>query len=261
MDVLVVGAGTMGRWFARALGSGQDSEGAQRDVDATASVAFADVDPATARSAAGSVGGRAVDVDGDERFDAVCVAVPISEGPTAIAAQAHRADRALLDLTGAMDPAVEAMREHGPALERVSLHPLFASENAPGNVAVVADAPGPVTDDIRASLEKRGNHLFETTPATHDRAMETVQARAHAAVLAFGLAAEEVPPEFHTAVSGPLRELVERVTHAGNAPGVYAEIQAAFDGAEDVAEAARRVADADEEAFEALYREAAQTGD
>lgn len=244
MDVLVVGAGTMGRWFARAV---------------DAAVAFADADPAVAERAAAAVGGRAVPLDGDERFDAVCVAVPISAVADAVAAQAPRAERALLDVTGVMDPAVAAMREHAPDRERVSFHPLFAPENAPGNVAVVADAPGPATDAVRGALTERGNHLFETTPAEHDRAMETVQARAHAAVLAFGLAAEEVPEQFHTPVSGPLCELVEQVT--GATPGVYAEIQAAFDGAEDVAEAARRIADADREAFEALYREAAEGSD
>lgn len=250
MDVLVVGAGRMGRWFARAVTSSADIA-ADDDVD----VAFADVDPPAAWSAASSVGGRAVEVDGDEQFDVVCVAVPISAVGDAIDAQAPRAEHALLDVTGVMQPAVEAMRERAPDRERVSLHPLFAPENAPGNVAVVADAPGPVTDAIRASLVERDNHLFETTPARHDRAMETVQARAHAAVLAYGLAAEEVPPEFHTAVSGPLQELVDRVT--GTDPGVYAEIQEAFDGADDVAEAARRVADADYETFEALYRDVA----
>lgn len=242
MDVLVVGAGTMGRWFARVV----DAE-----------VFVTDVDPETAARTAAAVGARTAPLegDGDAGYDAVCVAVPISAGPESIATQAPRAERAVLDVTGVMEPAVEAMCEHAPDKERVSLHPLFSPENAPGTVAVVADAPGPVTDDVLDSILEGGNTLFETTPETHDTAMETVQARAHAAVLAFGLAAEEVPQEFHTAVSGPLAELVEQVT-TGN-PGVYAEIQAAFDGADDVAEAARRVADADEETFRALYRDAA----
>ncbi len=48
--------------------------------------------------------------------------------------------------------------------------------------------------------------------------------------------------------------LADRVT--GGDHRVYGDIQTAFDGAEEVAAAARRVADADEEAFERLYREA-----
>jgi prephenate dehydrogenase len=37
---------------------------------------------------------------------------------------------------------------------------------------------------------------------------------------------------------------------------VYAEIQATFEGADEVADAARRIADADPETFAALYEEA-----
>jgi prephenate dehydrogenase len=151
------------------------------------------------------------------------------------------------------DP-VAAMREHAPDRERVSLHPLFAPEGEPGNVPVVADAPGPVTDTVRETLESRGNHLFETTPAEHDEAMETVQARTHATILAYALAAEDVPERFHTPVSAGLADLVGRVT--GGEARVYADIQATFDGADDVAAAAERVAETDGDAFESLYDEA-----
>jgi prephenate dehydrogenase len=84
--------------------------------------------------------------------------------------------------------------------------------------------------------------------------METVQSSVHAAVLAYALAARDVPPEFHTPVSAALADVVETVT--GGTPRVYREIQETFDGAERVAEAAARVAGADEEEFDALYREA-----
>jgi len=242
MNGLVVGAGEMGRWLADVLG------------DAGFEVAVADADPDVATAAADAPGVRAVAVDGEERFELVCVAVPIPAAEEAIADAAGRADRALLDVTGTMAGPVAAMREHAPDRERVSLHPLFAADAEPGNVAVVPDAAGPVTDAVRETLADRDNHLFETTPEEHDRAMETVQARVHAAVLAYGLAAEEVPEEFHTPVSAGLADLVERVT--GGDGRVYADIQAAFDGAGDVAEAARRVAEADRETFRELYEDA-----
>ncbi len=242
MNALVVGAGEMGRWLADVLG------------DAGFEVAVADADPDVAAAAADALDVRATPVEGDERFDLVCVAVPIPAAVGALAAAAPRADRALLDVTGTMADPVAAMREHAPDRERVSLHPLFAADAEPGNVAVVPDATGPVTDTVRETLAERDNHLFETTPEEHDRAMETVQARVHAAVLAYGLAAEEVPEEFHTPVSAGLAELVERVTDGD--PGVYADIQAAFGGAADVAEAARRVAEADRETFQQLYEDA-----
>jgi prephenate dehydrogenase len=145
------------------------------------------------------------------------------------------------------------MADHAPDCERLSLHPLFGPENAPGNVATVVDEPGPVTDEIRAALTAQGNHVFETTAAEHDAAMETVQAQAHAAVLAFGLAAADVPDEFQTPISGQLFELVEQVTDGD--PRVYADIQTAFDGAADVAAAADALATADPDQFEALYEQ------
>lgn len=239
MNVLIVGAGEMGVWFGGCLG---------------ASVAYADHNRETAEAAAATTGGRAVDLDTTEQFDAVCLAVPISAVEDAIAAHAGRATRAVLDVTGIMQPAVSAMRTHAPEHERVSLHPLFGGEYAPGRIAVVPDASGPVTDRICSALLERGNELFETTADEHDRSMSTVQARTHAAILAFGLASEPVREEFHTPISEQLSALTERVT-SGN-PDVYAEIQAAFGGAEEVAAATRHIADADAETFETLYRDA-----
>jgi prephenate dehydrogenase len=252
MELLVVGAGAMGRWVGQSV---------------SLPVAFADADPEQARRAAAGVAddgdddrsARHVPLDTDETFAAVCLAVPIPAVETAIATHAPRAERALLDVTGVMAAPVAAGREHAPDLERVSLHPLFAPENAPGNVAVVADAPGPVTDALREDLAAAGNHCFETTSEEHDRAMETVQAAAHAAVVAYGLAAESVRPEFATPVSEGLSDLVRTVT--GGEPRVYADIQATFDGAAAVADAAERVAAADAEEFATLYHEAGRPFD
>ena len=239
MDMLVVGAGEMGRWLART---------------ADRPVAVTDVDPAVAERAATDLAGvRAVPADTSEAFDIVCLAVPISVVDEAVERYAPNADRAMCDVSGGMTGPVEAMRAALPDRERISLHPLFAATNAPGNVAVVSDAPGPATDALRADLRAADNHLFETTAAEHDRAMETVQARVHAAVLAYGLAAEEVPEEFHTPVSAGLTELVERVT--GGDGRVYADIQAAFAGAEGRRDAARRVAEAVRETFRQLYED------
>jgi prephenate dehydrogenase len=245
MNVLVVGAGEMGTWFARTLRDQTD-----------ASLAFADRDSERARVAADSVGGRAVPATTDDRFDLVAIAVPIPTVDAAIEEWADHATRAMVDVSGVMTPAIEAMAEAVPERERVSFHPLFAADKAPGNVAVVADAPGPVTDEVRAALARAGNDCFETTAAEHDEAMETVQARVHAAVLAFGLAAEDVPEGFQTPVSGALFDVLDRVT--GSDPRVYADIQAAFDGADDVAEAARDIAAADADQFAELYRRAAR---
>jgi prephenate dehydrogenase len=246
MKTLVVGAGAMGQWFAGALLASAD-----RPVE----VAFVDADPATAHTAASALDARTVSEDTDERFDLVCVAVPIPATAEAIATYAPLADAAVVDLAGVMAGPLAAMADHAPACERASLHPLFAPANAPGNVALVDDAVGPTIQAVRETLERRGNAVFETTAAEHDAAMETVQASAHTAVLAFALAAEAVPEQFQTPISATLFDLAEQVTDGD--PRVYADIQDTFSGARAVAAAAERIAEADHDGFEALYREAA----
>jgi prephenate dehydrogenase len=244
MNVLVVGAGAMGRWMGRAL----REDGPETDL------AFADADPSAARAAAESLDARAVPVDATETFEAVCLAVPIPAATDAIAEFAPRATGAIFDVTGTMADPVAAMAEHAPDCERASFHPLFAPANEPGSIPVVLDAPGQITDAVREALTARGNDVFETTPAEHDDAMATVQARTHTAVLAYALAAEPVDERFHTPVSGGIAALAEQVTD-GEAR-VYADIQSAFEGADDVARAAREIADADPEAFARLYEDA-----
>jgi prephenate dehydrogenase len=239
MEVLIVGAGAMGRWLAEGVGT---------------DVAFADVDPAAAEAAAADAGGRAVALDTGERFEAVAIAVPMGAAAGAIATHAGKAREAIVDLAGVMAGPTAAMAEHAPDLERASLHPLFAPENAPGRIAIVTENEGSTVGSIRADLAGAGNEFVETTPAEHDRAMETVQARVHAAVLAFGLAAEPVPEGFGTPVYDALEALRAEVT--GGTPRVYADVQETFDGAADVAEAAARIAEADPGEFERLYRDA-----
>ncbi|RQG99751.1 prephenate dehydrogenase/arogenate dehydrogenase family protein [Natrarchaeobius oligotrophus] len=241
MDVLIVGAGSMGSWFASAV-----------DADVT----FADVDPDAAAAAAEAVGGEVGDLEGDDRYDAVCVAVPMTHVGDAVASHAGRADRAIVDVSGVMGEPLEAMKAHATGLERVSLHPLFAPERAPGSIAVARDRSGPVTDRLLADLDSRGNDLVETTASEHDEAMETVQAATHAAVLSFALVAESVPQGFETPIYEQLRTLAEQLTEG--TPRVYADIQGTFDGADAVARAATEVAAADSDELEELYRRAAK---
>ncbi len=246
METLVVGAGEMGRWVADTLGETGPAE---------ATVAFLDRDPAVAADAAASrPHAEAVDTDAGGPFDVVCLAVPMSAVPAAVASYADRAEHAVVDVSGEMTDAVAALREHAPNCERASFPPLFAPPRVPGNVAAVIDADGPYVAALVEAIETGGNDVFETTPEEHDRAMGTVQAGAHAAILAWRLAGEEVREEFHTPVSTALADVADTVTEGS--PAVYAEIQRAFDGADGVAEAARRIADADAEEFAALYERA-----
>ena len=251
MELLVVGAGEMGRWVADTV----RSDAASLD----AAVAFADHDPTVAEAAARTRDAETAAVDGESTFDVVCLAVPMSAVPDAVEAYAPRATRAIIDVSGEMTDAIAAMREHAPELERASYHPLFAPPRVPGNVAVVVDEPGPCVSAITEAVEAGGNDVFETTAAEHDEAMKTVQAGAHAAVLAWRLAGDDVREEFHTPVSEALDDVADTVTEGS--PAVYAEIQRAFDGAADVADAAAEIAAADAERFAELYEHARGDGD
>ncbi|MDL0127378.1 prephenate dehydrogenase, partial [Halobacterium salinarum] len=106
-------------------------------------------------------------------------------------------------------------------------------------------------------LADAGNELVEVPAAVHDDAMETIQGRTHAAILAFALAADDVPDALATPVYEELSRLADRVT--GGTPGVYADIQSAFGGSQEVAAAADRIAAAaagDGDAFAEVYEDA-----
>lgn len=241
MDALIVGAGAVGRWFGDLLDG---------------PVAFADVDPETAQAAADGLGerGAAVQLEGPETADVVVIAVPMRVATETIREHAARAEQAVIDLTGSMQGPLSTMAGATPDLERASFHPLFAPEHAPGRVALSVGSAGPTIETLRERLEAAGNTVVEVAPETHDEAMRTVQGRAHAAILAFGLAAEDVPDDLATPVFEELAALLDRVT-AGS-PGVYADIQATFDGAGDIEAAARRLAEADRTEFAELYDDA-----
>ena len=239
MKLLIVGAGEMGRWLADTV-----------DAD----VAFTDADPAAAEAAAAPRSARAVPCETEERFDVVGLAVPMSAVDEAIATYAPLANTAVFDISGVMERPLTAMAEYAPDCERASFHPLFAPPRVPGNIAVVTAATGPTLTAIRKTMDEAGNTVFETTAAEHDEAMETVQAGAHTAVLAYALVAGDIREEFATPVSQQLESVAATV--AEGSPEVYGEIQAAFDGADDIAAAAQTIADADSDTFADLYTEA-----
>ena len=235
MDVLVVGAGQMGRWLGSTL-------------DPIASITYLDRDEEIAAEAAAM--GAATAVTAGIAVDVVAIAVPISATSSVLEAYAPFAREAIIDVTGQMQSPLSVMREVADGLERMSLHPLFAPHAAPGRIAAVIDADGPHVRMLCEQLGEAGNELVETDPVTHDRSMRTIQGAAHAAIFAYGLAAEEVPPELHTPVSETLEGLLARVTEGD--PSVYREIQQRFDGIAALGAAADKMA-ADPTAIDVLY--------
>ena len=241
MQALIVGAGSVGRWFADVIGD-------------SFAVTVYDLDADVAAAAIEEVDASMVTTLEDQSYELVCTAVPLLATESAIEEHAHRATAAILDLSGSMRGPAATMRGHGSELERINLHPLFAPSHAPGRVATSIEGGLEVAATVTQAIESTGCTIVETTPERHDRAMETVQANVHAAVIAYALAADPVPPAFDTPVSAGLRELATTVLD-GN-PRVYADIQQCF-GSEAVAEAARDVATADPQRFVELYKTAA----
>lgn len=246
MTVLVVGAGKMGRWMAGALDD---------------AVAFADADSDAAADAARIVEDSRVatadELAADRAFETVIVAVPIPVTADVIETYADRASSAIVDVTGEMDAPIAAMREHARGLERLSLHPLFAPENAPGTIAAVHDKRGPTTTRIREALADAGNDVFDTTVTEHDDAMASVQSATHAAILAWQLAIDDVRKEFHTPLSRELAALAEHVTEQD--PRVYADIADRYPtGRTALARAADTLEDADRDEFLDCFERARQ---
>ena len=240
METLVVGAGEMGRWAGSVLAD-------------RGSVAFADRDPTVAERAAETIDGRVVPLETESAFDTVVLAVPIPAVAGAIRQHAPKATGALVDLAGTMATPMEAYAEYAVS-EYASFHPLFAPPRAPGRIAYVPGEVGATVGRVRSAFAATGNDVFETTAADHDTAMESVQGAAHAAVLAYALATDDVADAFATPVSAALEDVARTVTSGD--PRVYADVREEFDGADRLAEAAASLAEADGDRFRELFHEA-----
>lgn len=246
MQVAIIGAGAMGTWFAEVTAGWLDPM-------------FVDPDEDRAVAVANRFDAQSGTLEEHGSIDVVCTAVPLRKTERILKEYAPYAERAVIDLSGEMRTPLDAMRTAVPDCERLSLHALFAPDHAPGNIAVVGEETGVIYERLRERLASRDNRVFETTAEAHDRAMETVQAKVHAAVMAYAMTAKPIDERFHTPISAELSDLAARML-AGS-PRVYADIQATFGGAEDLAEAANAIATADRDAFEELYRETAGTFD
>lgn len=116
--------------------------------------------------------------------------------------------------------------------EYLSLHPMFAPQwgFAGFAVAAIPVMNGPRTLKFLEMIKSWGSRVVELSSEEHDRAAAVLQGGAHAAVLAFAQAtllsgvSTTTLEAMSTAVSGPIFELVQRIT-AGD-PATYHSIQA-----------------------------------
>jgi prephenate dehydrogenase len=168
------------------------------------------------------------------RADIVVLAVPEPVALAAVPALARqlRPGALLVDTLSVKTSIVAALAAHAAHLEAVSLNPMFAPAlGFDGHaVAAVVVRDGPRARALLDAVGDRGGRVAELGADEHDRAAAVTQALTHAAVLAFGLALDElgVAVEDLGAVATPphltLLAMLARIT-SGN-PETYWDVQA-----------------------------------
>jgi prephenate dehydrogenase len=168
------------------------------------------------------------------RADIVVLAVPerVALGAVPTVARQLRPGGLLMDTLSVKTGIVAALAAQSAHLEAVSLNPMFA----PGigfdgrAVAAVVVRDGPRTRALLNAVGRRGGRVVEVGADEHDRIAAVTQALTHAAVLAFGLALDElgVAVEDLGSVATPphltLLALLARIT--SGAPETYRDVQA-----------------------------------
>jgi prephenate dehydrogenase len=130
------------------------------------------------------------------RADIVVLAVPEHAALTAVPALARllRPGVLLVDTLSVKTGIVAALAAHAAHLEAVSLNPMFAPDLGFDNraVAAVVVRDGPRARALLDAVGRRGGRVAELGADEHDRVAAVTQALTHAAVLAFGLALDEL---------------------------------------------------------------------
>jgi prephenate dehydrogenase len=168
------------------------------------------------------------------RADVVVLAVPERVALAAVPAVAQelRPGALLADTLSVKTGIVAALTAHATHLEAVSLNTMFAPAlgfNGRAVAAVVVN-DGPRARALLDAVGARGGRVAEVSADEHDRVAAATQALTHAAVLAFGLALDELglAVEDLNAVAPPphlaLLALLARIASGG--PETYWDVQA-----------------------------------
>ena len=130
------------------------------------------------------------------RADVVALAVPERVALAALPALARqlRPGGLLVDTLSVKTGIVAMLAAHAAHLEAVSLNPMFAPAlGFEGRaVAAVVVRDGPRARALLDAVGRRGGRVAEVGADQHDRVAAATQALTHAAVLAFGLALDEL---------------------------------------------------------------------
>ena len=168
------------------------------------------------------------------RADIVVLAVSERVAMAAVPplAQQLRPGALLVDTLSVKTDIVAALEAHAAHLEALSLNPMFAPAlGFDGRaVAAVVVRDGPRARTLLDAVGRRGGRVVEVGADEHDRVAAVTQALTHAAVLAFGLALDELGVaardlgEVATPPHLTLLALLARIASGG--PETYRDVQA-----------------------------------
>lgn len=209
MRLAIIGAGSMGRWFAEfSHRSGWDT-------------IITDTDSRKAKNIAGELD-LDLAMDNSEaaaKADTVLIAVPVKKTPEVIKEVASSVTEGslLLDIASVKENAVAAMQEIDANFELASLHPLFGPGAKEIKDKTIVSIPIETGENYRIlvnHLAKRGASIVEMEAGDHDRLMMITQSMTHFLLLSYLSALSsmkdfERAKELHTPISVSLFDLAK----------------------------------------------------
>lgn len=180
MRIAIIGAGVMGRWFARF---------AKRNKW---DVVMTDINVAKATQTGKEIEVEVAEANEEAVADAdiALVAVPIAETPGVVREVAKHMQKGslLMDIASAKADVADEMKGLKVDLELVSLHPLFGpgASNVKDKTFVAAPVkPGKRYTEFKRELEKLGAKVVEMEADDHDRLMAITQCMTHFVLMSY----------------------------------------------------------------------------
>lgn len=180
MKLAILGAGDMGKWFAKfAKNRGWE-------------VSISDIKKEKAQKVAEELNLEAVENNkkATEKADIVLVSVPIKETPKVIreVSDSLKRDALLLDIASVKEKSVDAMKEIDVDSELVSIHPLFGpgAENLENkNIISIPVKTGKKYAELKKMFSNMGARVEEMEAVEHDRLMSITQSLTHYTLLTY----------------------------------------------------------------------------
>lgn len=180
MKIAILGAGSMGEWFARFA----------KRLDWN--VTISDIKDERVKKIANELGLEAStnNKKAVEGAEIVLIAVPIKETPNVIQEVADSLEKnaLLFDIASVKEEAVETMEQIDVDSELASIHPLFGpgAENLEGkNIISVPIKVGKKYRKLKKVLSNLGAQVVEMEANKHDRLMSVIQSLTHFTLLTY----------------------------------------------------------------------------